>query len=245
MNRLRLVVDPPRPGEANMAVDASLLEAHRRGDAPLLRIYRWAPWSVTHGYHQSPEDFDHAVIRDRGYGFARRPTGGRAILHAEELTYAVVADAPSPLFGADLHSAYMAINGALLRFLRDLGLAPDISTGESLAEARGAVCFQSAGRHEVTVGGRKIIGSAQRRLEDRFLQHGSILAGPAHADLLACLAGGLDTPGRRATLLAGTTHLAEQLGTTPAALDYDDLTTRLAEAFAAEFDAELVPTRPV
>jgi len=120
-------------------------------------------------------DFDETAIRAAGYDLVRRPTGGRAILHADELTYAVIGSSPGPVFGATLHETYMKINRALLAFLADLGVVADISTGESREEARGLVCFRSAGRHEVSVAGRKIIGSAQRRTGGNFLQHGSIL----------------------------------------------------------------------
>jgi len=212
MGRLLVIRDGARPGAENMAADADLLARRAPGDPPVLRLYRWSPPAVSYGYHQALEDFDRAVIDGRGWGLVRRPTGGRAILHAQELTYAIVGDAPSARFGADLHAAYTAINGALTEFLRRLGLTPDISQGESLAAARGAVCFQSAGRHEVTVGGRKLIGSAQRRHPDRFLQHGSILTGPAHVDLLDCLRGEDNGPARRAALLAATTNLGELLG---------------------------------
>ena len=172
---LRVMNDGPRPGTVNMVTDARLLAEHCPGDDPILRLYRWSPWAVTYGYHQAPDTFDVAAAADRGWDVVRRPTGGRAILHAQELTYAVVGTSPCALFGDTLHQTYTTINRALMKFLRELGLSPDVSDGESLEEARGAVCFQTAGRHEVTVGGRKIIGSAQRRSGEVFLQHGSIL----------------------------------------------------------------------
>ncbi|MHB8079237.1 MAG: lipoyl protein ligase domain-containing protein, partial [Candidatus Krumholzibacteriia bacterium] len=116
---LRIFDDGPLPGAVNMRRDAALLAARRAGEPPVLRLYRWAPPAVSYGYHQSEADFDAAAIAARGFGLVRRPTGGRAILHAEELTYAVVGDSPGPLFGGTLHETYAAINAALLRFLRD------------------------------------------------------------------------------------------------------------------------------
>jgi len=214
-------------GEANMARDAELLERHRAGDDPVLRLYRWDPPAVTIGYNQDPGDFDAAAVAAAGYGLVRRPTGGRAILHAEELTYAVVGTSPGPIFGNSLHSTYMKINEALLAFLRELGIEADVSEGEPREEMRGLVCFKSAGRHEVHVGGRKIIGSAQRRRGDVFLQHGSILAGPRHLDLLDFLGGGTD----RATLAAGTTDLGRLLGDPQGPAELDVLAVTLAEAF--------------
>ncbi len=230
--KLRVYRDGPLPGAVNMSADARLLEEHAPGDDPVLRVYRWRPWSVTRGWHQPDDGFAHDVIAERGWDLVRRPTGGRAILHAQELTYAVVGTSPSDLFGENLHATYMTINRALVAFLEALGLAPDISEGESLEEARGAVCFQSAGRHEVTVGGRKIIGSAQRRSEGVFLQHGSILAGPAHVDLLDVLPGAENTPGRREALLDATTDLSRELGRDLNEQDLDEATGLLVRSFA-------------
>lgn len=232
--RLRIFDDGPLPGAVNMRRDAALLAAHRPGDEPWLRLYRWSPPAVSLGHHQDEADFDRDLIAARGYGLVRRATGGRAILHADELTYAVVGDSPSPRFGDTLHATYATINRGLLRFLRDLGLAPDVSAGESRAEARGLVCFRSAGQHELTVGGRKVVGSAQRRTEGKFLQHGSILAGPRHAELA-----GLVAPGRRAgqdpaAVLAVTTDLSTLLGRPLPEPELAALGRALAAALAAE-----------
>lgn len=240
--QLRVYRDGARDGAWNMARDADLLRSLRPDDGPVLRLYRWSPPAVSYGYHQKPGDFDAAAIAARGWGLVRRPTGGRAILHSDELTYAVIGPAGGPLFGESLHTAYTAINEALLRFLRDLGLSPDVSGGESLAEARGAVCFRSAGRHELTVGGRKLVGSAQRRTADGFLQHGSILTGPGHADLLACLAGERDTPDERARLAGAVTDLGEALGRPIGDPEMADLEDALVAAFAATWRCGIVET---
>ena len=238
--RLQVIRDPARSGAENMAADARLLERHTPGDDPVLRLYRWSPPAVSYGYHQSEDDFDVAAVAARGYGLVRRPTGGRAILHADELTYAVVGDARCELFGDSLHTAYEVINEALLRFVRDLGLEPDVSEGESLAEARGAVCFASAGRHEMTVGERKLIGSAQRRRADCFLQHGSILTGKGHLDLLGCLRGGDGDRAARARLEAAATDLGALLGRVIDEDAFAGLVDALVTAFAATFRCDVV-----
>ncbi|MBK7670683.1 MAG: hypothetical protein IPJ24_04690 [bacterium] len=229
---LRIQIDGALSGAENMARDAALLEEHRPGDLPVLRLYRWRPYAVSYGFHQSPDDFDAEAIAAAGYGLVRRPTGGRAILHAEELTYAVVGTSPSDLFGATLHETYMRINEALLLFLNDLGLAADVSGGESRDDARGLVCFKSAGRHEISVRGLKLVGSAQRRRGDVFLQHGSILAGSAHLDLPRFLR---PAPGRpapdSAQLALVTTDLGRLLGTPLDDEGQERLLPRLADAF--------------
>lgn len=244
--RLRVILDGACTGAENMARDAALLDEHRPGDLPVLRLYRWRPYAVSYGYHQSPEGFDAAAIAAAGHGLVRRPTGGRAILHAEELTYAVVGTSPSELFGASLHATYTRINEALLLFLRDLGLPADVSGGESRADARGLVCFKSAGRHEINVRGRKLVGSAQRRRGDVFLQHGSILAGPAHLDLPRFLrpAPGQPAPDRAALALV-TTDLGQLLGAPLDDEGQERLLPRLADAFCRAWGLEAqVPRTP-
>lgn len=232
--RLRLLVDPPLPGAENMARDAALLAAQRPDGEPLLRLYRWSPPAVSLGYNQDAARFDAAAIAARGWDLVRRPTGGRAILHHQELTYALVGASPSPLFGATLHSCYEVINRALLGFLRDLGIEAEESGPEPREALRGASCFRSAGQHEIRVGGRKLIGSAQRRTGSVFLQHGSILTGPAHAELAAVIAD-RDERGRdEAALRAATTDLSALLGRTlMTEAELDELQERLAAAFAA------------
>lgn len=238
---LRIILDGPHPGAVNMQRDQALLDQWQPGEPPTVRLYRWRPYAVSYGFHQRVEDFDLAAIAARGYDLVQRPTGGRAILHAEELTYSVVGPSPSPLFGASLHSCYMKINEALVAFLQRLGHAAEVSGGEDRSEQRQAVCFKSAGQHEIRVGGRKIIGSAQRRRDGVFLQHGSILVGPHHAELLDCLLphrrGGLD----RAQLLAVTTDLGRLRGAPYAETELPGLEEQLAETFAARLG--LAPVR--
>ncbi|MFH1842069.1 MAG: biotin/lipoate A/B protein ligase family protein [bacterium] len=255
MSRLRVIRDGARDGPFNMEADRRLLAAQRPDGSPVLRLYRWSPPAVSFGYHQRLTDFDQAAIRDAGFDLVQRPTGGRAILHADELTYAVVGSSPSDLFGPTLHTSYQTINRALLIFLRWLGIAADVSAGESRAAQRSAVCFRSAGRHEIRVAGRKLIGSAQRRNEAVFLQHGSILTGPGHADLVRLLAhnkastlqgtgaGECPPTAARERLLAATTDLGRLLARPVDSTLYEELETQLVDAFAAAWslDPEVVP----
>ena len=239
MARLRVLFDGAADGAANMARDRSLLDAQRPGDDPVLRVYRWDPPAVTIGYNQDLDDFDADLARAAGYAVVRRPTGGRAILHAQELTYAVVGASPGPIFGDSLHAVYQVVNGALVAFLAGLGYRAEVSDGEARTEARGLVCFKSAGRYEIAVGGRKLVGSAQRRTGGCFLQHGSILAGPAHLELLRFLkpgAPGADLPA--AVLAAATTDLGQLRGAPCSAADLDALAPDLAAAFAAALGLE-------
>jgi len=234
MASLRIFKDGALTGEENMARDAEFLATHKPGDDPILRLYRWQPAAITIGYNQSFDDFNRDAVLAEGFDLVRRPTGGRAILHADELTYAIIASSPGPQFGDTLHATYMKINEALLLFLKNLGIGAEISGGESRAEAGSLVCFKSAGHHEVRVGGRKIIGSAQRRTGGVFLQHGSILAGPRHLDLPHYLKSGARgndiSPEDLATV---TTDLQQELGRKLEGDDLDNLMDPLAEAFIA------------
>jgi lipoate-protein ligase A len=235
-SQLRVIRDGARSGPFNMACDAALLKEHRTADPPVLRLYRWSPPALTYGYHQRPQLFAGGALAASGYDLVRRPTGGRAILHVDELTYAVIGASPSPLFGDSLHASYETINRALLRFLARLGLSGEISAGEPRAAQRGPVCFQSAGQYEIRSGGRKLIGSAQRRTAGRFLQHGSILTGPGHARLVEFLPPPAPAPDE---LLAATTNLGELLGCTLAGEDWPWLEDAFVAACAEAW--QLVP----
>jgi lipoate-protein ligase A len=231
MSTLRVFEDGPLPGRVNMQRDEELLAEHRPGDRPILRFYRWAPPAVSYGYFQTASDFDRVALARDGCDLVRRPTGGRAILHADELTYAVVGSSPSDLFGSTLHETYMTINRALVMFLARLGIPADVSAGESRESMRSLVCFQSAGQHEISVNGKKLIGSAQRRTRDVFLQHGSILTGPGHAGLAIYLKEELSRESKREELLGATTHLGSLLERDIGDTDFSTFARLLTDAF--------------
>lgn len=208
-----------RDGAWNMAVDEALLVGVNRSEsAPTVRVYAWDPPTVSTGYSQDLEDeLDLSACRDAGFGVVRRPTGGRAVLHAGELTYSVVGPAGAPPLGGTIMEAYKAIADALVRGLRSLGVDADLARVATEARARGGVsppCFVSAGRFEVVVGGKKLIGSAQRRVGRGVLQHGSLLIDRTHerlADVLS-LESERDRAVVRRALASKTTDLVDVLG---------------------------------
>ncbi len=230
---LKVHFDGALTGAVNMQKDSDLLFDHRPGDDPVLRLYRWQPYSVTIGYNQDFENFNREAIADEGFHLVKRPTGGRAIFHAEELTYSICGTSPGPLFGNSLHQSYSKINEALVLFLQRLGLQPEISGGESREDMKSLVCFKSAGKHEIRVDGRKLVGSAQRRTGGVFLQHGSILTGKQHLRLPEFL-----LPGQRGTgmskneLEALTTDLGGELSREIIAGDFLQLEHELADCFS-------------
>lgn len=173
----RLIDDRAVGGAENMARDLALLkEAEKPGAVPVLRFYRWQPAAVSLGAAQKAgEEVDEAFCRARGVDIVRRPSGGGAILHEDELTYALAAPvAAHPAFGDLLGSYYLVVEG-LRKGLEKLGVQSEIRGGPGGGgPERYLPCFALAGRHDLTAGGRKIIGSAQRRRKNAFLQHGSL-----------------------------------------------------------------------
>lgn len=165
-----------RPGWYNMAVDMALLELSARHAEGFLRLYQWTPHCLSFGRHEpAVKRYDRDTIAALGLDVVRRPTGGRAVWHGRELTYAVTA--PTEAFGP-LPAAYRTIHQTLRRALADLGadatLAPSPPRGRQHRLDAGA-CFAQPVGGEIMVGGRKVVGSAQMRRGNVFLQHGSIL----------------------------------------------------------------------
>lgn len=169
----RLLIDlAGRPGWENMALDQALLARAARGER-WLRLYRWSPHCLSFGRHEPAlRRYDRARIEARGLDVVRRPTGGRAVWHAEELTYAVAA--PAEPFGG-LRQAYEEIHRMLLAALRLLGVAAELAPARRAAPVDAGACFASSAGGEITLGGRKLVGSAQLREGAGLLQHGSLL----------------------------------------------------------------------
>jgi lipoate-protein ligase A len=171
----RLLDTPPAEGAWNMALDEALAASVRAGGNPVLRFYRWSPACLSLGRNQPARGrYDEALLRERGIDVVRRPTGGRAVLHDRELTY-TVAVADGVLGGP--RQAYAAVNRALVAGLRRLGVPAQLQprTGARAPVPSLSPCFQEPVEGEVTVAGRKLVGSAQRRHGGVILQHGSLL----------------------------------------------------------------------
>lgn len=211
----RLVIDAqPRSGPANMALDQAIAEACAAGlSAPTLRIYQWSPPTISLGRHQPAAEIDLPAVEALGYDLVRRPTGGRAILHTDELTYSVAAAASTPLMHGGIMDAYLRLSDGLLAGLEALGLQVDRAAGHVRAGPDvSPACFETPSAYEITVAGRKLIGSAQSRRAGYVLQHGSL---PLCGDV-SRLAGLLALPDAerralRAALAAHACTLAQAL----------------------------------
>jgi lipoate-protein ligase A len=188
----------------NMRRDQALLEAAGTGAPPVLRLFQFAPPGITLGRNQAPErELDLARCSADRVGWAIRPTGGRAIFHAEEWTYSVAAPRDDPEWGGSPADTYARASGLILRALVRLGVPADLvsrhasdrAPGPRARHAAAAPCFASTARHEVVVRDQKLVGSAQRRMARAWLQQGSILLGEGHLRLADYLAVPPDTRG--------------------------------------------------
>ncbi len=236
----RLLCTPPARGAWNMAVDEAILQGVAQGASPpTLRLYAWEPPCLSLGYAQSVADVDRDALAARGWDLVRRPTGGRAILHTDELTYAVIAPANHPLVAGGVLESYRRLAAALLDALRRLGI-PATMQGEAAAPGSGPVCFEVPSSYEITVHGKKLIGSAQARKHGGVLQHGSL---PLGGDLTR-ITQALRFPDAAARaqaadrLLDHATTAAAILGRRPT---WEEAAQAFAAAFAATFHLALQP----
>ncbi len=185
MNQWRLLYTPPSRGAWNMAVDESILEHIHRGESqPTLRLYSWDPPCLSLGHAQPFADVDVERIKSHGWDVVRRVTGGRAILHTDELTYSVTGSADESVLSGSVLESYNRLAQALLFAVRELGLPVEIKEDTSPVGHASSVtypnpvCFEVPSTYEITVNGKKLIGSAQARKREGVLQHGSLpLAG--------------------------------------------------------------------
>lgn len=174
-HRWRLIRSGHLSGAMNMAIDDALLHSVACGASPpVLRLYRWRPATLTLGYAQLPGTaVDLNACATAGIDVVRRPTGGRAVLHDREVTYAVIAPCSEP-FGTSVAHCYRTIAGVLQNALRSLGLAAELVPGQQRGQQGRAVCFTAPAQHELLIGGCKVAGCAQKRRGAAFLQHGSL-----------------------------------------------------------------------
>lgn len=201
----QLIIDGAADGCRNMAIDAALLEQIEGSPAArtIVRFYTWRTPTISLGRNQKIEKaVDIGYCRKNGIDVVHRPTGGRAVLHDDELTYAVISN-DTDSFGDTIYGNYKRVSEALCLGYNRLGvpavLAPDTRKAAPLINDGDPPCFLSPSRYELLVNGRKIAGSAQRRVRRSFLQHGSMPI-TCNRDALA-----------RATRMTNTAPLEEEM----------------------------------
>jgi lipoyl(octanoyl) transferase len=160
-------------GFTNMAIDEAMFRAHEQEmTPPTLRVYEWNPATLTVGYFQNiTKDIDEQKCLDNGIDIVRRATGGRSVLHKDEVTYSVVASGKCG-FPYGVSGSYKAISQGLIAAYKILGL--NVSLAPHREDSAAAACFNAASFGDLTCQGRKIAGSAQYRRGDVLLQHGSL-----------------------------------------------------------------------
>jgi lipoate-protein ligase A len=172
-------------GKLNMEIDVALAEClNEIPDSSVFRLYGWEPPAISLGYNQDEQEFDSDKLSEAGIDLVRRPTGGRAILHWNELTYSAIV----PIEGRSLKEIYRFINSGLLEGVRLMGIDATLAESDSTTEqmykqVTSAVCFSSSAKSEIQYHDRKLIGSAQRKIGNVVLQHGSLLLGPQHLEI--------------------------------------------------------------
>jgi len=243
----RLIRTPAARGAWNMAVDEAILAASGGGLVPpTLRLYAWSPPCLSLGYAQPFTDVNQSVLEQRGWEVVRRPTGGRAILHTDELTYSVIGPMDEPRLAGGVLESYRVLAQALLYALQLLGIpaqaeekpaAPAPAKGQS---NQNPVCFEVPSNYEITMGGKKLVGSAQARRKEGVLQHGSL---PLYGDLTRIVQALVFPDAQRreraaARLLERATTAESILGFT---LDWDQAAQAFAEAFSQRLNIQLQP----
>jgi lipoyl(octanoyl) transferase len=173
----RLLDTGALPAALNMAIDEALLHLHVPGQSPpTLRFYQWSPPAVSLGYFQKRHTIDLPACRELGLDVVRRITGGRAVLHQDDLTYSVIGDSNQGL-PSSLHAAYRLLCKGLLAGFRRLGFEAELGQEQTRAP-HGDICFVRAAIGDLVYHGRKFVGSAQTWYGASLLQHGSIMLEP-------------------------------------------------------------------
>lgn len=180
----RIIYTEPSCGHWNMALDEAIqFYVGQKISPPTLRLFGWRPPCLSLGHAQPVSDVNLDAIKERNWNLVRRPTGGRAILHTDELTYSIIAPENAPVMAGGVIESYRRISKALLQAMQTLGLSISADKEYDHPEGikkNGSVCFEVPSNYEIITGNKKLIGSAQARRYEAVLQHGAI---PLFGDL--------------------------------------------------------------
>ena len=231
-------------GAWNMAVDSAIAEAVSAGrQPPTLRLYGWKPFCLSLGYGQRSREADLQELESRGWDLVRRPTGGKAILHGDELTYSLCLPLNHPLARGNIVESYRRISVGKLRALDCLGIkALAEHQGRVLAQAEGPVCFETQSHYEIAIDDRKLIGSAQMRRKGVMLQHGTI---PLRGDVaricdVLVFEAEADREAQRRRVRWRATTLSQIMGREPT---WSEVAAAIADGYRTAFDVTLAGGR--
>lgn len=232
--RWRLIIDDAASGAWNMAVDRAILDAHEAGEVPpTVRLYRWERPTVSLGHFQKLDDIDLEACMAEGIDVCRRPTGGRGVLHDDEVTYSIVAGVRDGL-PRGVSASYRRLCGALVEAYRELGVSAEL-TGRPRGDRASGACYLHATDADLSLGAAKLSGSAQVWSGSSCLQHGSFVLSRDNA--LEARVFRLGEDGARA-LERATDTIEGALGYRP---DEPTLTQRLLTGLASGLDAVFEP----
>jgi len=239
----RLINTGVSDGATNMSIDEAIMHSVAENRSPpTLRFYGWAPPCVSVGYSQSVrKEVDLEMCRERGYTWVRRPTGGRAILHIDELTYSVVAPRGEARVAGDIITSYRRLSLGMVEGLRTLhgGVVQADRMEADGGVEKSAACFDVPSHYEVTAYGRKLVGSAQVRRNGVVLQHGALPLEGDVSRLANVLA--LPEPDRvalRGKLLERAIALDEVVGRV---VPFDEAVEALTQGFGRALNLEFTP----
>lgn len=248
MEQWRFLVTEAMSPAMNMAVDEAILQLHSEGKVPpTVRFYTWNPATLSIGYFQkAAKEINLEALRERGLGFVRRPTGGRAVLHDQELTYSVVVSESHPKMPSGVTEAYKVISMGLLHGFQRLGLHAEMVSlateeeKEKYSSPGSSACFDSPSWYELVVEGKKVAGSAQTRQKGVILQHGSILL-EMDVELLFSL---LNFPSERVKqrMMESFRQKAVTINeVSPRPIGLQEAVEAFRDGFASGLEVELVP----
>lgn len=223
-------------GATNMAIDEAISRAVREGLAPpTLRFFGWQPACLSLGQAQPGADVDGAACRADGVDVVRRPTGGRAILHTDELTYSVVAPDTEPRVAGSIVESYRRLSEGLLAGLALIGVpTQQAERPDNHDRDQGPVCFEVPSNYEIVFDGKKLVGSAQMRRPGVVLQHGTL---PLHGDI-ARITKYLRSRPDADRVRSRATTVESAIGQI---LSFDQAADSMARGFAAALNLDLQP----
>lgn len=239
----RVIISSPLSGPENMALDEAILESVGAGTSPpTLRLYAWNPPCLSLGFAQAIADVDQKLLSERGWDVVRRPTGGRAILHTDELTYSIHAPVDHPHFHGDVLSSYQYLSMGLIKGLELMGVEIEVQSSNHSPEAStldDPVCFVVPSAYEITHAGKKLLGSAQTRRKNSILQHGTLPLTGDIARICEVLAYD-DEPARR----QANRQVLERATTVEHAIahiiSWDEAARAMVDGFARALDFEFI-----
>lgn len=227
-------------GKYNMGLDIFLSKICNHDEA-FFRLYRWNPYTISLGANQNEAEIDTVKCQADNIGIVKRPTGGRAILHAEELTYSMIIPFSFGLSAKELYNKIsISLSAALAKYDSKLcsveleNIQPDFK--QLLNNPSGALCFASTAKSEVKFQGKKLIGSAQRKMNNVVLQHGSILCGQKHLELPNYLLDKSNITQLKEELSNKTIEIESILNKTT---DYQRLTKVIKDQFEVDWNFKL------